>query len=266
MYEPFSKGIYLFDWILPCSITTLKEEEASSKEDFIPIYIIHQSKMTARRERLERQCAEYFIHHSSIYLVEPYSKDYVTSILKDLYERGYIHHSAYLDLKAGNPVHRGTLTLSSLSLYLTNLWIYQKELSHNRAFMILEDDFVVFDDWPKKSQEMFALLFSFRLDWDMVYFACHYPFDDRPIDETDCPLFLPLVSRVHGMGAVLYHPRALSKLLSRNLFPVVLQIDHDIPDKLILKRHLYAFVVLRGPRGTLLWNDNLGGTTTQVSS
>ena len=55
------------------------------------------------------------------------------------------------------------------------------------------------------------------------------------IESGASPEILKIKHNLHGMGAVLYTNRAITRIL-KNIFPLSKQIDHEIPEKLLLAK------------------------------
>jgi hypothetical protein len=108
-------------------------------------------------------------------------------------------------------------------------------------------------------------------DWDILYLACHFPREKIDsmelvsINKEEDFKIVRMSTRIHGTGALLYHPRALPKVL-KMLLPLDLQIDHDIPDKLVLTGNLQTYIALTLQNTPLIHNDNqFYGSSTQTT-
>jgi glycosyl transferase family 25 len=226
--------------------------------DNIYIYVIHKKKMTKRYDRLIEQLKKYF-PKNNYQIIEPISLDIIKNSLSDYLKNNVITYNAFYNIYKNNKVYRGTHTLKSLSLALTNINIWKNELKKNRYFMILEDDFQCRQNFLFIMTEILNHLPN---NWDIIYLSCHLnksTYSKKNIKNH----LLPIISRTHGQGAVLYHPRSLNKILS-NIFPLDLQIDHDIPDKLIARHKIKAYTAVNSDMDTIIRNDNLYyGSTTQ---
>lgn len=219
----------------------------------IPIYIIHQKKKVDRWNRLKKLLLENF-PNNPIYIIEPISTEYLKNNILKLLQDNIISKKAYNDiLNIKNPI-QGTLTLASLSLYLTNMYIYEKDI--NQPFLILEDDTIFRENFIENFKK---ILLNLHKDWDIVYLSCHFICDSKHVKSN----LMKIKSRIHGMGAVLYHPKCIPIIL-KHIYPFDLQIDHDIPDKLILKSKINAYVSCNKNNETIIFNDNINGSSTQL--
>jgi GR25 family glycosyltransferase involved in LPS biosynthesis len=124
--------------------------------------------------------------------------------------------------------------------------------------LVLEDD-AIFDE---------KFLYRFRAawrrlppDWDLVYLSWNTYMD--PIGTVLDECVVRLERRLHGTGALLLSPKAASRIIA--LFPLDRQLDHDIPDRLIIPGLLNAYLLTYG-HTPLIVNDNLGGSYTQYGT
>lgn len=122
--------------------------------------------------------------------------------------------------------------------------------------LVLEDDFVLCSDFRRKYS---SFLRNLPVNYDIIYLSWnpHRWCNAVPIDGYLDRLF----GRIHGTGGLLVNPKCIPTLME--VFPLTLQLDHDLPDKLIARNRIRAF---KGycERSRLLVNDNLGGTKTQL--
>lgn len=149
----------------------------------------------------------------------------------------------------------GTLTLGGLGCALS--W---KALLPDivRPTLVLEDDAVFHDDFITRFA---AARREIPADWQLLYLSCN-PYGIW-MGKQLTPCVMRVEKRLHGTGALLVHPDAVPKLLS--LFPLDLQFDHDLPDRLIVPGYLSAYrLTYHG--NPLITNDNLGGSLTQFAS
>ena len=239
----------------------------------IRIYAIHKKEMDKRRPRLEKMLQTYF-SDNIVEITEPIGVDYLRNNLSILYTSGTLSNKAYQDLLYNMMVHtktnHGALTISSLSLYMTNLLIMEKESSsvNYNYIMIVEDDILVRDGFDRRFR---SILRHLPEDWDILYLACHFPremidsMELVSINKEEDFKIVRMSTRIHGTGALLYHPRALPKVL-KMLLPIDLQIDHDIPDKLVLTGNLQTYIALTLQDTPLIHNDNqFYGSSTQTT-
>jgi len=239
----------------------------------IRIYAIHKKEMDKRRPRLEKMLQTYF-SDNIVEITEPVGADYLRNNLSILYTSGTLSNKAYQDLLYNMMVHtktnHGALTISSLSLYMTNLLIMEKESSsaNYNYIMIVEDDILVRDGFDRRFR---SILRHLPEDWDILYLACHFPREKIDsmelvsINKEEDFKIVRMSTRIHGTGALLYHPRALPKVL-KMLLPLDLQIDHDIPDKLVLTGKLQTYIALTLQNTPLIHNDNqFYGSSTQTT-
>jgi len=223
--------------------------------DQIPIYIIHQKNKIERYNRLKKEIETYF-SNNPVTFIEPISLKIIHKNLNEYLNDKIISQKAYTAITKTGKASMGSLTLPALSLYLTNLEIYKK--NHKLPFLILEDDAIF--------RENFLLFFNKILhqldeDWDILYLSCHFPneYHQKIYDKDN---LVKIKTRIHGMGAVLYNPAVIHKILS-SIYPIDLQIDHDIPDKLILTNKINAYIGCNDNNQTIIFNDNMGGSSTQ---
>lgn len=226
----------------------------------VNVYTIHKKSMSLRWPRLSSFLETHFKTHS-IEIVEPVPLEAMNVAL--LHKQGVITDQAYLSIEAhrikSSRPEQGAMTLAALSLYLTNVYIWQKQ-DPSRYFLILEDDVVIPNDFDKRIQD---ILPNLPPDWDMIYLSCHL----SPQKHADQPRpyhknLIRIVSRVHGTGAILYHPRILPRL--HEMLPIHLQIDHDLPDKLILSGRITAYAILNDQDLPIIHCDNnTYGSSTQ---
>lgn len=234
----------------------LSEQENSFRAadpviDNIPIFIIHQKKNTRRRERL-LQDFKRTLPNKTYTFVEPIPVHYLRKNLRSLVNTGILSEEGYADIQNFDTKSiRGALSLPSLSLYMTNLQLFRDNLSIKTPILILEDDAIF---RPHFRYYVAHLLKNLPPDWDLMYLSCHHECKTHTrIEKID--------TRIHGMGAVLYHPRVLTMLIN-TLPPITLQIDHDIPDKLIVTGKINAYVACNDECYPLVYNDNLNGSST----
>ena len=235
----------------------------------INIYAIHKKDMEKRYPRLQQQLQTYFTNNI-VEIIEPVNGDYIRGHLSMLYTSGKLSENGYQDLLYNMMIHaktkNGALTVSAVSLYLTNLLIMEKEYSsgNQHYMMIIEDDILIRDGFDSRFR---SVLHKLPEDWDILYLACHFRGEEKKIgnEKEDDFSIIPMTTRVHGTGAILYHPRALGVLLN-TLTPMDLQIDHDIPDKIVLTKKLNAYIALTRDGFPLIHNDNQHyGSSTQTT-
>lgn len=149
-------------------------------------------------------------------------------------------------------VRQGSLTRNSMACALS--W-RQVITDIEVPTLVLEDDAVLCDAFIDRASRCCAKI---PLNWDLVYLAWNG--DMWPAGEhVNCHV-RRMKHRMHGMGALLVNPRCKARLLS--VFPLDLQLDHDIPDKLIVPGLVNAYLLTDGGE-RLVYNDNVGGSTTQ---
>lgn len=222
------------------------------------IYIIHKSDMEYRRERFLNYLKIYF-PKNPYKIIEPISIENIKSNLHKYKDENILTQKAYEDILSNKIADEGSNTLKSLSLYLTNISIWKEELNKNRLFMILEDDFILKENFVSKMKH---ILNHLPIDWKLIYLSCHIKKHEYNASFIKNHL-LKINTRTHGQGAVLYNPNILSILLM-NLYPIHLQIDHDIPDKLIMTNKINTYMAVNKHLDTIIHNDNFYyGSTTQ---
>lgn len=222
----------------------------------VKIYLIHQKKKEERLVRCKKFFDRYF-HDSIIEIVEPVVVN--TEKLSRLVHQHVLSPSSHLDILKKKSVYQGSLTMSSLSLYLTNLEIFKKELKRKNYFLILEDDF-----FPEKDFDVSikTTLHNLPERWHVIYLQLHHD-PDLWKEETQYDNKILIKKIYHQTAAVLYHPDSVS-IIMKNVLPIQKQIDHDFPQKLIMTSKLIAYVAHNSKKnGTIINQDNLGGTSTQ---
>jgi GR25 family glycosyltransferase involved in LPS biosynthesis len=128
------------------------------------------------------------------------------------------------------------------------------EKNNTTPFLIMEDDAIFRDNFIENFNTIASHLDK---NWDILYLSCHY---NCVKSETNHKIY-KIKTRVHGAGAVIYHPKSIPIILSE-IFPFQLQIDHDIPDKYILTKKLNAYIACNENNNTIIFNDNKDGSTT----
>jgi len=235
----------------------------TDKQPLLPtlyIYIIHKTDMKHRHERFTGLLSKHF-PTIAYQIVEPVPLSDVYDSLTSLLESNQLTHSSYLSILSGQKAKRGSHTVQSMSLTLTNIQIWEMESRQRqpRPFLILEDDFTLPGTFDADFQDMIRHLPS---SWDMIYLSCHIRKEEYQSSNRNHQL-LPIHTRTHGQGAVLYHPNVVPLLLSA-IYPIHLQIDHDIPDRLIMTKRIKAFMAVNTHLDTLIFNDNFYyGSSTQ---
>lgn len=216
----------------------------------LPIFVISLPRAEARRQRLRKQLDHLGVTDRVRWYegIDGVSLD-DGDIQTHCSRRGYRGFLRYPD-RAFN----GTLTRGGLGCALS--W---KALLPDivRPTLVLEDDAVFHDDFISR----FACArHEIPADWQLLYLSCN-PYGIW-MGEQLTPCVMRVEKRLHGTGALLVHPHAAPKLLS--LFPLDLQFDHDLPDRLIVPGHLTAYrLTYHGE--PLIRNDNLGGSFTQFA-
>lgn len=216
----------------------------------LPIFVISLSRAEQRRRRLHMQLNRLGVEdHVRWYDAIDGASLGDEDIRKHCSKRGYRGFSRYRERS-----FNGTLTLGGLGCALS--W---KALLPDivRPTLVLEDDAVFHDDFINR----FAFVRGdIPADWELLYLSCNPYGIWMGKQLTAC--VMRVEKRLHGTGALLVHPHAVPKLLS--LFPLDLQLDHDLPDRLIVPGHLSAYL-LTFHGDSLIRNDNLGGSFTQFA-
>jgi len=151
----------------------------------------------------------------------------------------------------------GSCTANSVGLMQSYFLAFDRIDALQEPALIFEDDAVICDHFFERLREVSS---QAPAEADLVYCSWN-PHPWLASIPTRHPDIERIVRRLHGTGATIFNPRAIPFM--RTLKPFDLQIDHDIPDKLILKKQLKAYRVWsRGER--LVTNDNFGGTTVQI--
>jgi len=228
--------------------------------DNIFIYVIHKHNMTHRLDRFLSYLKQYF-PNNPYKIIEPISIQQIESSLSDYLSKGWITPNTFNDIKNNETAIDGSHTYKSLSLALTNISIWKEELPKNRYFMILEDDFVITSSFLDHFQHILKNLPS---HWDLIYLSCHIKKHEYSSDQIKNHL-LHITTRTHGQGAILYNPHSLPILL-KYIYPLSLQIDHDVPDNFIVPRLLRGYMAVDSNLNTIIHNDNYYyGSTTQAN-
>jgi hypothetical protein len=170
-----------------------------------------------------------------------------------LSDEGYRLHLA----RAGSECADGSCTVNSVGLMQSYFLAFDRIDALQEPVLIFEDDAVICDHFFERLREVVS---HTPADADLIYcswnphpWVASIPTRHRDVER--------IVRRLHGTGAIIFMPRAIPFI--RKLKPFDLQIDHEIPDKLILTKQLKAYRVWsRGER--LVTNDNFGGTTVQI--
>lgn len=150
----------------------------------------------------------------------------------------------------------GSMTRGGLACALSWKSVLEtRAASDSEYLLILEDDFVLCDSFTERFSE---LLSNLPADFDIIYLSWNHHGWPNAI-QLDGYLDR-LYGRIHGTGALLIDSRCIPEILA--MFPLTLQLDHDLPDKLILGNRIKAFKGYH-ERSRIVRNDNLGGTTTQ---
>lgn len=210
------------------------------KENFhnlfsIKVYIIHQKDKIHRMEQMKNQL-KYFSNYT---IVEPVSTEYIKQNMENLIENGFIIPKVQSDIYH-EPI-QGNLTLPSLSLALTMFHIYQLQQDKDEMFIILEDDFLLSENFLQKFVEMMEHV---PKNWDILYLSCHVEsFLERNPTEKYNPI-IKVAKLIHGMGAVLYNKNVAS-ILVENILPFEKQIDHDLPEKFFRQNQVLNGYILR---------------------
>ena len=134
----------------------------------IQIYLIHQKKKKHRLDRC-RQFFDQYFRGCRIEIVEPVvvNPNKLSRLVKD----NMLSPLSERDIIDQKTVFKGSLTISSLSLYLTNLGIYRKELKRKNYFLILEDDFIPETDF---SRSIKTTLDDLPERWHLIYLQLHH--------------------------------------------------------------------------------------------
>ncbi|KAA3630629.1 MAG: hypothetical protein DWQ08_06030 [Proteobacteria bacterium] len=217
--------------------------------DSIPIVVVHLAR-AGRRARIEGALSELGLIDNAVFV------DAVDGAeIGDADMRRHASAIGYL----GHRLHRdrvtyGTLTRGAVACALS----WKSVLSGiDEPTLVLEDDAVFCDGFRHKFDTAVSRL---PADWQMAYVSCN-PYGIWMGPEIDSCV-LRVQKRIHGTGALLLHPQAVPLLLS--LFPLDLQFDHDIPDRLIATGRLCAYrLTYHGE--ALITNDNFGGSFTQAA-
>lgn len=155
----------------------------------------------------------------------------------------------------GNKPFRGSISLPSLACALSWKRIIREI---NRPTLVMEDDALLCEGFGGKVQ---CALKSLPSEWDVAYLSWNPPCERETIGVRVNDHVEKITTRLHGTGALVIQPRCRDLLLS--IFPLDLQIDHDLPDKLIQRECIQAYALTHyGKR--LIFNDNFGGTRTQI--
>lgn len=151
---------------------------------------------------------------------------------------------------------RGSHTRGSVGCSLSWRLALETVKAENKPILVLEDDCVIpkgFSAWLR------AALKSVPANADLVYLSWN-PHDWPCTEDVKGPC-QRIVARLHGTPAIIVYPSAVPKL--RTLFPLTLQIDHDLPDRFYVPRKVEVFRLHDGTGKRMISTDNLGGTTTQ---
>lgn len=224
----------------------------------IPIYIIHQSEKIERKKRFLQLIDKYF-PKNSIFIIEPLSRDEVMKEIEKDVQDEKISNEGKIATLSNTPAKKGSLTFSALSLALTYLKIFEMEKTKRSShFLILEDDFLPQDSFSRDfSKSIQKLEKRVGDDWDMLYLSCHFDsYLQRNGKQPAFEYFLKVENKMmHGLGGVIYKRKCVDIIL-KNIFPLNRQIDHDIPEKFILKNRINAHVLLNHKNKPLIYNDN----------
>ena len=255
--------ILLFIYSIPHSSSN--SESFLPQISTIPIYIIHQSSKSERKNRFEKLVKDYF-KNNIVYIIEPVSNTDIERNLLSYFKKNMITFDAFEAIRRGEDAKRGSLTNASLSLALTNIEIYKLESQRkNPFFLVLEDDFTIVPPpsvFFKETQKIFSKLqILSQKEWDVLYLSCHSePYlRKEAIESAAPPEILKIKHNLHGMGAVLYTNKAITRIL-KNIFPLSKQIDHDIPEKMLLakkkKNKLNGYIIFQTNGKKFFYNDN----------
>lgn len=210
------------------------------KENFhnvfpIKVYIIHQKNKKHRMAQMKNQL-KYFSNYT---FVEPVSTKYIKNNMESLIENEFIIPKVKSDIYH-EPI-QGELTLSSLSLALTMYHIYQLQQDKDEMFLILEDDFLLSDNFLQKFLDIMK---DVPQNWDILYLSCHVKsfLQRNPTEKYNA--VIKVSKMIHGMGAVLYNKNVAS-ILVENILPFEKQIDHDLSKKFFKEKQILHGYILR---------------------
>jgi len=147
----------------------------------------------------------------------------------------------------------GSMTRGALACALSWKMVLERVTAPT---LVLEDDALLHPQFHDRFRTAWR---DVPPDWELVYLSCN-PYGFAPIGRVLSPSVLRVEARLHGTGALMVHPRAAPKLLS--LFPLDRQLDHDLPDKLIVPGYLQTYL-LTFHGEWLVKNDNAEGSYTQ---
>jgi hypothetical protein len=249
--------IFVIIYLLLNGKENYKNEKIELKDIFI--YVIHKESMAHRLDRF-LNILKTKLPENKYKIIEPISTENVEKMLDEYLKNDKITLNAYHDIQNKNKVRLGSQTLKSLSLALTNISIWGEELNKKRYFMILEDDFIFYD---YTINILNNILNNLPNQWDLIYLSCHINKSHYHLNKINNHL-IKINTRVHGQGALLYNYKSLP-ILIENIFPLNLQIDHDIPDKFIMNHKLNAYIAVNKFLDTIIHNDNyFYGSSTQL--
>ena len=215
--------------------TTKYQKENFNNLFLIKVYIIHQKDKIHRMKQIQNQL-KYFSNYT---FVEPVSTKYIENNMESLIENGFIIPKVKTDIYH-EPI-QGELTLPSLSLALTMYNIYQLQQDKDEMFLILEDDFLLSDNFIQK---FIDIMKDVPQNWDILYLSCHVKSFLQRNPSQKYNSVIKVSKLIHGMGAVLYNKNVASFLV-KNILPFVKQIDHDLPKKFFKEKQLLNGYILR---------------------
>jgi len=221
------------------------------RPDRLPIFVISLARAERRRARLSEQLERLGLADD----VRWFDAIDGASLTDDEIRRHCSRRGYRGFLRYPERAFNGTLTRGALGCALS--W---KALLPDirQPTLVLEDDALFDEDFVARFAHARQEIPS---DWQLVYLSCN-PYGIW-MGEQLTPCVLRVEKRLHGTGALLIHPDAVGALLS--LFPLDLQFDHDLPDRLIVPGRLAAYrITYQGQ--ALITNDNLGGSLTQFAT
>lgn len=234
-------------------VTSDVEPGAATPVRDIDIIVVNRAADTRRMARAKRQLEDYDLSYDRF---EAIDRQEVAD--KDM--RRWLSREGYgLYRKYGGTAREGSMTPGALACALSWRKILETRKSSPRQhFLILEDDFNLCGDFKNRFDTFTANL---PADFDLIYLSWNRlnRINSLEIDDYTDRLY----GRQHGTGAILINKTCIPLLL--NLFPLTLQWDHDIPDKLICTNRIRAFKGFY-LRERLIENDNLDGSKTQGDS
>ncbi len=212
------------------------------------IVVISLKTAVKRRERIETQL-EWLSSNFQYRIFDAVVGTMLTEkeIRANCTRRGYDNYVRHKDR-----AWRGSITANSMACALS----WKKLISSIQAnTMIMEDDAILCDDFERLFLQSMSYVPS---DWDIIYLSWNQ--NMWPKGEPINASVRRIGFRTHGTGCMILNPVAREQLLS--IFPLDLQIDHDLPDRLIVPGRLNAYMLTHNGK-PLVKNDNFGGSTTQ---